>query len=53
MMMNYPTLEDIKKMENKRIERAKQLIEEEKAKENSDEKRIKMLERRIWMIQNG
>ena len=53
MMMNYPTLEDIRKMENKRIERTKQLIEEEKAKENSDEKRIKMLERRIWMIQNS
>ena len=52
-MMNSLTIEDIMKMQNERIERARQLIEEEKAKENPDQKRIKMLERRIWMLQNS
>lgn len=48
MLMTYPTLEDIKRMEQKRLERAKELLEKAKTEE---EKR--MLRKRIWMLENS
>ena len=48
MLMTYPTLEDIKRMEQKRLERAKELL---KTAQTEEEKR--MLRKRIWMLENS
>lgn len=48
MMMTYPTLEDIERMQQERLERAKELLEKA-----TDEKEKWLLEKRIWMIQNS
>ena len=48
MMMTHPTLEEIREMERKRLERAKELLEKA-----TDEKERRMLKKRIWMLQNS
>lgn len=47
-MKELLTMEEINKMYEKRLERAKELLQHAKTKE---EKR--MLEKRIWMLQNS
>ena len=47
-MKELLTMEEINKMYEKRLERAKELLQQAKTEE---EKR--MLERRIWMLQNS
>jgi len=37
----------------KRIQRKQELLKEEKAKEQPDETRIRMLEADIWVLQNS
>ena len=48
LLMMHPTLQEIKEMEQKRLERAKELLEKA---ETEEEKR--MLRKRIWMLQNS
>ena len=48
MLMTYPTLEYIKRMEQKRLERAKELL----AKAQTEEEK-RMLRKRIWMLENS
>lgn len=47
-MKELLTMDQINKMYEKRLERAKELLEQA-----TDERERRMLERRIWMLQNS
>ena len=48
MLMTYPTLEDIDRMQEERLRKAEKLLE----KATTEEER-RSLEKRIWMIKNS
>ena len=48
MMMTYPTLEDIDRMQKQRLERLK-----EKLEKATDEIERRLLEKKIWFIENS